>query len=441
MSSKEATEVVYRLISQSSELVSIEMIQSLLLNGDIPSEVDVRKIRSILGSLLCGNRIQRIWCTLPSLPVALTGTSKLISYLNELRKIEHLLRVIVIGILQKKCSEQGLSESMDSDAGLDQDKFDENDENLSWTDMHPFVGSKIHRGNVDYDVVSYTPSIPLTEDDESAYLTSNTIIKGKPVSRRGRLKCVQSQNTIYLTEPQVFAAMEAYRVYNGLIPVDDCVELKSNAAELVNRVGYKVVLSKDAFDDELEAEGYTCSIAGIGGEPGRILLLFHSDSPKPEQLNIDMDCVWGTLLDRSSKIMLDGMPSELHVFWHGVSQSADEAMEVLNSVKFHQKAAPFLEPVDPVSMNLPDYFKVVKTPMDLSMIEKKLASGRYFHGFSNEIDVMKLRRDFDLIWNNAMAYNIDGSWIYNYAMTMKKFTNRKIDNAFKVSFSHFSVYR
>ena len=36
---------------------------------------------------------------------------------------------------------------------------------------------------------------------------------------------------------------------------------------------------------------------------------------------------------------------------------------------------PFLQPVDPVALNIPGYFKVVKKPMDLSTIKKNLQSG------------------------------------------------------------------
>lgn len=36
-------------------------------------------------------------------------------------------------------------------------------------------------------------------------------------------------------------------------------------------------------------------------------------------------------------------------------------------------AAPFLTAVDPVALQLPDYWDVVKHPMDLSTVERKLA--------------------------------------------------------------------
>jgi len=64
-------------------------------------------------------------------------------------------------------------------------------------------------------------------------------------------------------------------------------------------------------------------------------------------------------------------------------------------------------------------------------MEHKLTSGQYFEGFSNEVDVKKFQYDFDLVWNNAMAYNVEGSWIYKDAITMKKFANRQIETAFR----------
>ena len=39
-------------------------------------------------------------------------------------------------------------------------------------------------------------------------------------------------------------------------------------------------------------------------------------------------------------------------------------------------AGTFLKPVDPVALNLPDYFSIVKEPMDLGTIQKKLEGGK-----------------------------------------------------------------
>ena len=58
----------------------------------------------------------------------------------------------------------------------------------------------------------------------------------------------------------------------------------------------------------------------------------------------------------------------------------------------------FLEPVDPIKLNIPDYALVITNPMDISTVRANLAAGVY-----------KAPQEFAehmrLIWKNAMAYN------------------------------------
>lgn len=56
----------------------------------------------------------------------------------------------------------------------------------------------------------------------------------------------------------------------------------------------------------------------------------------------------------------------------------------------------FLEPVDPVALGIPDYFEVIKKPMDLGTIEKQLADYASVDDFA---------ADVRLVFNNAMTYN------------------------------------
>eukprot|EP00967_Tisochrysis_lutea_P099367 scaffold147569_cov29-Tisochrysis_lutea.AAC.1 len=51
-----------------------------------------------------------------------------------------------------------------------------------------------------------------------------------------------------------------------------------------------------------------------------------------------------------------------------------QCAQVLKSLMSGKAAAPFLAPVDPVQLNLPDYFQVIKQPMDLGAL--KLHAGR-----------------------------------------------------------------
>lgn len=44
-------------------------------------------------------------------------------------------------------------------------------------------------------------------------------------------------------------------------------------------------------------------------------------------------------------------------------------------IKRHKYSGPFLEPVDPDALGIPDYFDIIEEPMDLSTVEQKLKNG------------------------------------------------------------------
>lgn len=90
--------------------------------------------------------------------------------------------------------------------------------------------------------------------------------------------------------------------------------------------------------------------------------------------------------------------------------------EVLRVLMEHQNGWVFNTPVDPVELGLPDYFQVIKKPMDLGSIKKRLENGCYH-------SLEELEADVNLTFDNAMEYNPDGSVVYNMAKEMKdKFT-------------------
>ena len=43
----------------------------------------------------------------------------------------------------------------------------------------------------------------------------------------------------------------------------------------------------------------------------------------------------------------------------------------------HRSIGPFLMPVDPIKQGLENYFNIVKVPMDISTIDKKLKKDEY----------------------------------------------------------------
>ncbi|KAJ3289655.1 Bromodomain-containing protein 4 [Borealophlyctis nickersoniae] len=80
----------------------------------------------------------------------------------------------------------------------------------------------------------------------------------------------------------------------------------------------------------------------------------------------------------------------------------------------HQPAAePFLKPVDPVALNVPDYFDIVKKPMDISTIRRKNQAGEYR-------ELKDLEHDLHLMLNNCYLYNPPDHWICRAARHLEK---------------------
>lgn len=81
-------------------------------------------------------------------------------------------------------------------------------------------------------------------------------------------------------------------------------------------------------------------------------------------------------------------------------------------MKKHKYIEPFLWPVDPVALNIPDYPQIIKEPMDLATVEKKLKSHEYNTYAEFEEDMSK-------IWRNALTYNPSNSPIHRITMEIK----------------------
>ncbi|KAK4804837.1 hypothetical protein SAY86_004654 [Trapa natans] len=86
---------------------------------------------------------------------------------------------------------------------------------------------------------------------------------------------------------------------------------------------------------------------------------------------------------------------------------------LLKRLMSHQYGWVFNEPVDVVKLNIPDYFNVIKNPMDLGTVSSKLESGRYASPLDFAADVR-------LTFSNAMTYNPRGNDVHLMAETLSK---------------------
>ncbi|XP_030476905.1 transcription factor GTE8-like [Syzygium oleosum] len=87
---------------------------------------------------------------------------------------------------------------------------------------------------------------------------------------------------------------------------------------------------------------------------------------------------------------------------------------LLNRLMSHQYGWVFNKPVDVKSLNIPDYFDVIKQPMDLGTIKGKLRSGAY----SSPLEFFT---DVRLTFSNAMTYNPPSNDVHLMADALNKF--------------------
>ncbi|XP_022770103.1 transcription factor GTE10-like isoform X2 [Durio zibethinus] len=87
---------------------------------------------------------------------------------------------------------------------------------------------------------------------------------------------------------------------------------------------------------------------------------------------------------------------------------------LLNRLMQHNYGWVFNNPVDAVKLNIPDYFTVIKHPMDLGTVKKKIASGQYSSPSDFAVDVR-------LTFSNAMTYNPPGNDVHCMAETLSKY--------------------
>ena len=71
----------------------------------------------------------------------------------------------------------------------------------------------------------------------------------------------------------------------------------------------------------------------------------------------------------------------------------------------------FHDAVDPVALGLPDYFDVIKNPMHMDLIRKKLENAIY-------PDMDSFAHDMRLVFQNSILYNGESSEVGELAQSM-----------------------
>jgi hypothetical protein len=253
--------------------------------------------------------------------------------------------------------------------------------------------------------------LPAKQQHSSKKANSNGVIK--PVKESS------SENNADMLSAQV-SNLE-YRALVDLFTPDPVSAAPSAAIE------NEVLSSSDERNGE-HKDGKGAAFWAILGDNGKALE-FQSAAFEKSCMNGESNSSLPTSVVAKAKI----------VSWiDGDMPSMQESLSVLQWIQSHIKGAPFLEPVDPEALQLPDYFDVIERPMDLSTIERNLKAGKY-----SDVDGNVNLRDWDsatkdsfcgdlfLMLSNAMTYNEEGFWLYTDAQWLRKQLDKKIDAALR----------
>jgi hypothetical protein len=387
----------------------------------------------------------------------------LVSYLKSLHRTELQLRRLVlkhlaeipVSIVATAADERaGTMESMDSSDFEDLST-------IEWFSVgHDWLGKDIFRPSeleattdmtlcIWYRITQYSKSTKSSDEDGDE-------TEPATVDRRMRFRAVADTSlidtditngdtsTLILTQAQVSAEIKAAELerhqssrkpascnpFAGsvgdlatLIPVDD-------AKEPTSEITGRVVRHDSVFDDDYEEVEY------------RILILQEASSTKPRE------ALWDTLDIRADNSSLMCQPVGPCTLWYSIEQfdyhngspAFRECQAIASWLRRQSKALPFLEPVDPVALNIPNYFDTIQNPMDISTIDEKLENGHYSSippgQTIGQTPVARMlngpfRKDAELMFDNAMLFNPPDDWIHQAAALLKKNTLKKITEASK----------
>ncbi|XP_035379917.1 bromodomain testis-specific protein isoform X1 [Electrophorus electricus] len=92
---------------------------------------------------------------------------------------------------------------------------------------------------------------------------------------------------------------------------------------------------------------------------------------------------------------------------------------VVRALWRHQFSWPFRQPVDSVQLNIPDYYTIIKNPMDLNTIKKRLENNYYWKS-------MECIGDFNTMFTNCYVYNRPGDDVVLMAQALEKLFLEKV---------------
>ena len=395
----------------------------------------------------------------------------LLQYIRSVHETELRLRKVVLEHLTEipiPIVATAADERKNSNEGYDSLDF-EDQSSISWqTEGHPWIGKHIFRprqmANTNdlsqcewFTIKSFVPSVACENAEEITVVAGSSAKEPPLVDRRMRFRAMpfveeddgvafEDGECLVLTEGQVQAGCKAA----DLEQINIDMEVEDEEANIIDHpfagsggnTKITLYLADNSSPDPIHCTvvGHTSVVGDANKETThRILVLPIGTDSEPTP-----DAVWATLdvsNDSDIRCYLDtDSPSKMYRIqqsdFHPESEAFAECRNIIGFLERHNKAGPFLEPVDYVALGIPDYPQVVTNPMDVSTVAKKLEDGHYSNippkqtaGRSPVARMLNgaFRADIELIFDNSMLYNPPKDWIHESAAAVKKAVARKMD--------------
>ena len=108
-------------------------------------------------------------------------------------------------------------------------------------------------------------------------------------------------------------------------------------------------------------------------------------------------------------------------------------LKIISTIKKLKEAYEFLEPVDYIKYNIPDYLDIIKYPRDLSLIQFNLENDYY-------PNIQSFLNDVQLIWDNCYTYNPPKNYISKCAQICEKKFKKEFEKYFDMNIDIYDTY-
>lgn len=113
-----------------------------------------------------------------------------------------------------------------------------------------------------------------------------------------------------------------------------------------------------------------------------------------------------------------------------LSEFGEKLNRVWNAVRFCQdetgRERSYLFIQLPSRQQYPNYYTIIREPIDLEMIKQRIETGHYQ-------SAGQFKQDMKLLFDNACRYNVEGSQVYNDALCMEQVCHQALETQFGAS--------